>query len=506
MTIERHLGEKYKGKDPEFPIRESKRLCLSPTAAVSKVDVLVENRWVESFLRNLVRESVEGAFQRLIDDSNPRPLMDQFQASQVTKLQLHFEGTLRGTHFKGSTIQSQAKAPIQIVISKGSSKEVITSGPLSSKNIEILLLNGEFGKYEEEDWTEKEFDNSVIRARENKMPLLTGNLRIKLQNGVGQLNNNIVITDNSSWVKNRKFRLGARVVGSSVTEERVREARSEAFFVKDARESNRKRYPPFLGDEIYRLENIAKGGAFQSKLTADNQEIKTVQEFLRHLVTDPEGLRKKLGSRMTQKSWEATVRHAMTCELDSNQYKHNGVVDERLVGLLFNCIYEVLGAAFDGHTYQSLDNLTASEKILVEKLKIQAYANTKDIVQFDGNTLEAASIPGSSRDLNTQFCFPTQDEPALNYCDVDPLKELMSWQEIQEPLSWQNALPQDLSQIQLQIFSPMNNFDTTSVPSKAIVKWFKLRVKLRAAVKWSAMWKNVRATRMNNEFAEKLLP
>ncbi|XP_077217811.1 calmodulin-binding protein 60 B-like [Tasmannia lanceolata] len=232
MTIERHVGEKDKGKDPEFPIRESKRLCLSPTAAVSK---MVESVWLETFLRNSVRKPVEDAVQLWID-SSPRPLLDQFQASQVTKLQLHFEGTLRGTLFKGSTIQSQAKAPIQIVISKGSSKEVITSGPLSSKNIEILLLNGEFGKYEEEDWTEKEFDNSVIRARENKMPLLTGDLRIKLQNGVGRLNNSIVITDNSSWVKSRKFRLGARVVRSSVTEERVKEARSEAFFVKDGRE------------------------------------------------------------------------------------------------------------------------------------------------------------------------------------------------------------------------------------------------------------------------------
>ncbi|XP_077218863.1 calmodulin-binding protein 60 B-like isoform X2 [Tasmannia lanceolata] len=402
--------------------------------------------------------------------------MDPIHASRVTNLQLHFEGTFPHTLSNGRQIQSQVKPPIQIVISKGSSKEVITSGPLSSAKIEFLVLDGEFGKDEKEDWTQEEFEKSVVTARQGKRPLLIGD-PIRLRDGIGEIKD-IAITDVSRWMKTGKFRLGARVAGGSITEERVREARSEAFFVKDRRDVTMKHYPPSLCDKIWRLENIAKDGAFHRKL-----EINTVQEFLQHLVTDPNGLRKKLGS-MAQKKWEATVAHAKTCKLDYKQYKYNGTVYGRQVGLLFNCIHEVLEATFDGRTYQILANLSAYEKTLVEELMRQAYANKEDIVEFDGNdhlTLEAAaSIPRSSRDLHTQVLSSIQgnyNDSGLimdelfsgNYNDSGLIMdELFSGNYndsglMEEHLLWEDAIvAQHPSPIQLQNFSAMNDLTLIS--------------------------------------------
>lgn len=45
----------------------------------------------------------------------------------------------------------------------------------------------------------------------------------------------IIFTDNSSWQRSRRFRLGARPVTKNYSEARIREARSEAFMVKDHR-------------------------------------------------------------------------------------------------------------------------------------------------------------------------------------------------------------------------------------------------------------------------------
>lgn len=61
---------------------------------------------------------------------------------------------------------------------------------------------------------------------------MTGDLILTLRNGVAELGN-ICITDNSSWIKSRKFRLGARMQG--MPDIRVKEAKSEPFIVKDQR-------------------------------------------------------------------------------------------------------------------------------------------------------------------------------------------------------------------------------------------------------------------------------
>jgi len=62
--------------------------------------------------------------------------------------------------------------------------------------LEIVILHGDFGSNEEEDWTKKEFNGKITHEREGKRPLVTGELTVMLQGGIGCLRN-LIITDNS---------------------------------------------------------------------------------------------------------------------------------------------------------------------------------------------------------------------------------------------------------------------------------------------------------------------
>lgn len=146
---------------------------------------------------------------------------------------MDFHNRLPSTFFTGSRIESEESESIKIVLIDASSKNIVTSGPLSSIKIEIVALDGDFGADDREDWTEKEFNTNIVREREGKRPLVTGELVITLRNGVGYIGD-LSFTDNSSWTRCRKFRLGAKVQSTSA-DVRIREARSEAFVVKDHR-------------------------------------------------------------------------------------------------------------------------------------------------------------------------------------------------------------------------------------------------------------------------------
>lgn len=145
--------------------------------------------------------------------------------------QLDFQHKFPSSLFTCTKVVSVDGEPIRVVLMDPSSKKTITTGPLSSMKIEIVVLNGDFVADERETWTEEDFKRWIIRQREGKRPLVTGDLIITLKNGVADLDN-ICFTDNSCWIRCRKFRLGARLQGGSAE---VREAKSEAFVVKDYR-------------------------------------------------------------------------------------------------------------------------------------------------------------------------------------------------------------------------------------------------------------------------------
>ncbi|XP_020679110.1 calmodulin-binding protein 60 A isoform X2 [Dendrobium catenatum] len=326
---------------------------------------------LESFLRRVVQEEVQNAFNHHVHSVPRIPPATPSHSTVSKQYQLHFNNTLPHTIYTGSRIEAEGGVPVQVLIIDSGSKLIVTSGPLASAKIEILALDGDFG--DEDEWSEKHFVDNIVRERDGKRPLLTGELTITLNQGVGCVND-ASFTDNSSWIRSRKFRLGARACPSKLMEGRIQEAKSEAFLVKDHRgESYKKHHPPSLNDEVWRLEKIGKDGAFHKRLA--DKEIYTVQDFLRNLVMDQSKLRSLLGNGMSNKIWEATVEHARECVPDDKLYSYcrgQGVI------LIFNSIYQLIGANID-HIYHSLNELSASQKIIVNKLKELAYRNKNDI-------------------------------------------------------------------------------------------------------------------------------
>lgn len=110
---------------------------------------------------------------------------------------------------------------------------VVSDGIGSSAQVEIVVLEGDFDGDAKDNWTLEEFRNNTMKEREGKKSLLIGDVIINLKDGVG-LVGNVMFTDNSSWTRSRKFRLGARLL-DNIGEIRVREARSEPFVVRDHR-------------------------------------------------------------------------------------------------------------------------------------------------------------------------------------------------------------------------------------------------------------------------------
>lgn len=110
----------------------------------------------------------------------------------------------------------------------------MASGPESLAKLDVVVLEGDFNNEDTNDWTREDFDGHLVRERDGKRPLLTGDLQVILKDGVGTLGE-LTFTDNSSWIRSRKFRLGLKVASGCGEGVRIREAKTEAFTVKDHR-------------------------------------------------------------------------------------------------------------------------------------------------------------------------------------------------------------------------------------------------------------------------------
>lgn len=388
----------------EFPPRESKRqhpytALFTGLRSYSSPQELALR--LEPSIRRWVHEEVERTLQ-----STLRYSVNDIETSQSRAVQLLFDDIFPSSLFTGSKV-SVDNRPIKVLLHDASSNQRITSGPLSSAKVGVVVLNGEFNPHDQEDWTEEEFSKMVIREREGKRPLLTGELIIQLRDGVGYLGD-ISFTDNSSWIKSRTFRLGLKLINRS-GEFRVREGVSKPFTVRDHRgEAYRKHYPPTLDDEIWRLEKIAKNGASHKRLS--EKGILCVKDFLRLFVTDPSLLREMLACG--NNIWDKITEHVNTCLLDNNEwYIYN--TRESIV-LLFNCIYELVGAILDGQNFQSLDKLDVFQKRKVEDIKRIVYKNLNCLVLLEDHSLIGQAVLTSNLQLGFSH-IPSSSQQTMNY-------------------------------------------------------------------------------------------
>lgn len=135
--------------------------------------------------------------------------------------------------FTGARIEGEDCSSIKVALFDSLTGHTISSGSLSSAKVEIVVLEGDFDGDEGGIWTLEEFKNNIVREREGKKPLLTGDAFLTLKEGIGSVTD-ISFSDNSSWTRSRRFRLGARVV-DSFDKVRIREAKTASFIVRDHR-------------------------------------------------------------------------------------------------------------------------------------------------------------------------------------------------------------------------------------------------------------------------------
>ncbi|KAK6148433.1 hypothetical protein DH2020_019345 [Rehmannia glutinosa] len=239
----------------------------------STVDHLLRERG-KSFDGSQVKEEVDSALRKYII-SMKRNCGKDLHLSEPRSLQLQFLNTISLPVFTGTRIEGEGGTSMEVALVDSLTRQVVSNDLGSSAKVEIVVLEGDFDGDEKDNWTLEEFRNNTVRERAGKKPLLSGDVIVTLKDGTG-LVGNVMFTDNSSWTRSRKFRLGAKLL-ENIGDIRVREARSEPFVVRDHR------------GELWRLEKIGKDGAFHKRLR--KERINTVQDFLMSLFLDPTRLR-----------------------------------------------------------------------------------------------------------------------------------------------------------------------------------------------------------------------
>ncbi|CAH2051300.1 unnamed protein product [Thlaspi arvense] len=368
---------------------------------------------LEPILRRVVSEEVERALAKL----GPARLSERSSPKRIEgvggrNLQLQFRSRLSVPLFTGGKIEGEQGAAIHVVLLDVTTGHVLTVGPEASAKLDVVVLDGDFNNEDDEGWSGEEFDGHLVKERQGKRPLLTGDLQVTLKEGVGTLGE-LIFTDNSSWIRCRKFRLGLKVSSGYCEGMRVREAKTEAFTVKDHRgELYKKHYPPALDDEVWRLEKIGKDGAFHKKL--NKAGIYNVKEFLRLMVKDSQKLRTILGSGMSNRMWETLAEHSKTCVLSEMLYVY---YPEDSVGVVFNNIYEFSGL-ISGKQYYPADSLSDNQKGYVDGLVRKAYENWDQVVEYDSKSLMNFDQVNKTAELDYSMPVSVPSQPSTSYSDV----------------------------------------------------------------------------------------
>ncbi|XP_019197252.1 PREDICTED: calmodulin-binding protein 60 A-like isoform X2 [Ipomoea nil] len=343
---------------------------------------------LEPLIRKVVREEVDLALRKYM--TNLRNCEKDVHLYEVRSLKLMFLNSISPPVFTGARIEGENCSSLKVALVDALTGQTVTSGPESSAKVEIVALEGDFDGGERDKWTLEEFTNNIVREREGKKALLSGDAFLNLKQGIG-LVGDISFSDNSSWTRSRKFRLGVRLV-DNLDGIKVKEAISESFIVRDHRgELYKKHYPPCLLDEVWRLEKISKEGAFHRRLK--KERVITVKDFLTLFYLEPTRLRKILGAGMSAKMWEITVEHARTCDVDKQLYSYHPSGSDQKHGVIFNIVAQVMGLLVDCQNYVPADKLSETEKVEAHKLTISAFGNWEDVNRFNDESAECSNVP-----------------------------------------------------------------------------------------------------------------
>ncbi|KXG30476.1 calmodulin-binding protein 60 A [Sorghum bicolor] len=289
--------------------------------------------------------------------------------NEIRIYRLKFENKCCNDKYSRHDIMADDGSPIKVAIYDQENR-VITNGPLSSIQVKIVVLDGEFNKENKEQWSENSFKTSIVHCRPGKQPLFANELYLRLQNGVAPLCG-VKFQDNSSFVPSKKFRLGAMADDDNISE-KILEGISESFAVKDGRGYQKKKDQfPSLSDPIYKLKKIAENGDRRKLL--EKMNINLVKDFLWCYNKDINNLREAC-QNIPDHDWNIIVGHALSCKPGPEHYSYN--IPGTDTTIFFSSLYKIVGAEFNGK-YASYEELNITQKGIVQGSKAKAYDNLK---------------------------------------------------------------------------------------------------------------------------------
>ncbi|KAL7192025.1 hypothetical protein ACSBR2_023975 [Camellia fascicularis] len=328
----------------------------------------------EPLIRRIVKEELESVKERILTSINQNS-GNKIRCSEPRRMQLRFLDKLPSLLETGCHVKGENCSSVRIGLFDDK-EQVVTSGPEASAKVEIFVLPIDPDKDEEHEWTQEEFDLKIVKA------ILTGNAFLNLKEGIGSLDE-ISFAHRARWMKKSEFRLGARIV-DNFNGTKVREAKSECFFLKDFRNKrDEKHHPPSLKDEVWRLDNIGRSGPIVKRLSKEN--IKTVQDFLEKFVMDRQGLRDILGNGIPDTKLEVTLQHALTCKQLDKRFIYPPPSSQQKTRVVFNAVGQVVAKVSGCHCIP-IDNLSETEKADAQKLVVSAFERRGQIVPYDDNS------------------------------------------------------------------------------------------------------------------------
>lgn len=362
----------------------------------------------------MVREEIQNIFSQHDHLPHRSPPLHIQEADVSPRLKLSFAKKLMLPIFTNNKLVDATKNAIEIWLMDTRTNHHITPTETnqgsSTMKLEVLVLDGDFSCEDDMGWTDDQFNAAIVKAREGRRPLLVGStLNVAMNNQGVAVINDVAFTDNSSWIRSRKFRIGVRVMGASYYGPRIQEAVSESFTVKDHRgELYKKHYPPLLTDNIWRLKNIGKDGPIDKRL--ESEGVKTVQDFLKLDTIDPDKLKNLVG--MSDRQWRTRLNHAKTCNMGRKCY----VFKSEECDVIFSPIGEILAARIGGQTC-SLQQLHQQQMVQVKQLASRAYeqwdqleevvVNDTELITYEGLSSFPREKPGSS-------CTPASNESIIS--------------------------------------------------------------------------------------------
>ncbi|XP_021727652.1 protein SAR DEFICIENT 1-like isoform X2 [Chenopodium quinoa] len=346
----------------------------------------------EPLLRRVVNEEVERGIQRTMRTMTRVPSF-RIQAPEPACMQLMFVNKDLPTIFTCNKITDINGDSLNLMLVEKIGDQIIRKVPQHPIKVEIVVIDGDFPSTDRDIWTVDEFNGKIVKERSGRRPLIAKDVHYTIKHGYCVTLGEIEFTDNSSWIRSRKFKLGARVVPGTSSDGRILEALTEAFIVKDQRgEVYKKHYPPMLEDEVWRLEKIGKDGKFHKRLELAG--IKSVQDFLKLSAIDSIKLKKILGGKrgkagIPDRMWDSILKHAKTCNVGNKLYICQG--SNFTITLDATCnIFSIHN--IDGELYSNSDFRSYIKNETIDQLVKNAYKNWASLQEVDRPVNESLQL------------------------------------------------------------------------------------------------------------------